>query len=121
MDELQKYISDQQEWSEKTFGTGMRTLGITSHIEKELSEIRAKPDDLEEWIDVIILAIDGYWRAGGKSEELMKRMNDKQAKNFSRTYPFPVSQDVPSEHIRLADIALHEADLSDDNMFGLDH
>jgi len=31
----------QREWSERTFGPGKRTGGITAHIAKELDEIRA--------------------------------------------------------------------------------
>lgn len=50
------------EWSEKTFGPGMRTEGITAHIRKELLEIEEDPNSLEEWIDVMILAFDGAWR-----------------------------------------------------------
>jgi hypothetical protein len=54
----------QREWSEATFGPGVRTLGVTNHIRKELEEIEKDPHDLNEWTDVIILAFDGAWRSG---------------------------------------------------------
>ena len=97
---MEDYIRRQAEWSSRTFGHGMRTIGITRHIEKELDEIRANPIDLEEWIDVIILAIDGFWRAGGKPEDLEWLLQQKQFKNFERSWPPPQSEDQPTEHIR---------------------
>ena len=97
---ISEYLARQQAWSKRVFGEGRRTLGITKHIEKELDEIRAKPLDLSEWVDVVILALDGYWRAGGTPESIARDLQAKQTKNFGRTYPFPTSQDEPSEHIR---------------------
>lgn len=62
---IQSLLEDQRRWSAATFGPGYRTAGILAHIRKELAEIEADPHDLEEWIDVILLAIDGFWRHGG--------------------------------------------------------
>jgi hypothetical protein len=97
---MKKFLANQMQWSEKVFGLGLRTGGITKHIEKELEEIRSNPTDLAEWVDVIILALDGYWRAGGSPETIETDLRLKQNKNFKRAYPFPISQDEPSEHIR---------------------
>jgi hypothetical protein len=97
---LADYIKRQEEWSGKTFGHGVRTKGITAHIRKELLEIEAAPKDVEEWIDVVILALDGAWRAGYSPEQICDALDAKQAKNFLRTYPMPISDDHPSEHIR---------------------
>ena len=55
-------------WSWKTFGPGARAEGICKHIEKELLEVRAKPDDLSEWVDIILLATDGALRAGSVAQ-----------------------------------------------------
>lgn len=55
---LSGYLKSQREWSAKTFGIGLRTVGICKHIRKELLEIEAEPYDLDEWIDVMILAMD---------------------------------------------------------------
>lgn len=97
---LAEYLERQQVWSEQTFGPGQRTGGITKHIEKEINEVRENPRDLTEWIDVMILAMDGYWRHGGTPDTIMRDLIAKQAENFSRRYLPPTSEDEPSEHIR---------------------
>ena len=52
-----------REWSHNTFGPANGDpTGILAHIRKELDEIAANPRDTEEWIDVVILALDGAWR-----------------------------------------------------------
>lgn len=97
---IASYLARQIEWSRRTFGEGKRTEGLCRHIEKELSEIRQKPEDLYEWVDVVILALDGYWRHGGTVEDLAAYLDTKQATNFAREWPAPVSEDVPVEHVR---------------------
>ncbi len=98
--DIREYNERQRQWSRKTFGEGKRTLGIIAHIRKELAEIEAKPDDLEEWIDVAILALDGYWRHGGEPADLMAHLQAKQDKNFARKWPAPGPEDEPTEHVR---------------------
>lgn len=82
------------------FGEGPRTKGVCNHIRKELAEIEAAPEDLEEWVDVAMLAVDGYCRAGGDPHEFFERMKAKHAKNVARTWPTSRSQDEPVEHVR---------------------
>ena len=94
------YLYDQWAWSERTFGAGKRTLGIISHIRKELEEIVDQPDDLSEWVDVMILAMDGYWRHGGLPQDLMGHLIAKQRKNFARTWPKQTSENEAIEHDR---------------------
>src|SRR5690606_19752169 len=57
--DLVKHIYRARAFSEKTFSPGRRTKGLCEHIREELKEIEAAPNDLEEWIDIIILGIDG--------------------------------------------------------------
>lgn len=64
--DLEAHLIRQAKWSQATFGPGKRMLGVCEHIQKELIEIAASPDDVMEWIDVIILAFDGALRAGMK-------------------------------------------------------
>jgi hypothetical protein len=99
---LIEYLNRQIPWSERTFGHSVRTVGITKHIEKELAEIRAAPHDLTEWVDVVILALDGAWRAGYTPEQIVDAMAMKQAENFCRKWPpaCACDPDEPSEHIR---------------------
>lgn len=97
---LANYVAAQKAWSADTFGPGRRTLGITAHIRKELTEIEADPDDVREWIDVLILAMDGYWRHGGKPEELAEMLGNKQRINFERRWPPIQREDQPTEHLK---------------------
>jgi hypothetical protein len=101
--DLAAYIDRQAEWSSRTFGHSPRTKGIIAHIRKELKEIEAVPNDVEEWADVVILALDGAWRAGHSPDEICSALIAKQAKNFTRVYPMPASDDHPSEHDRSFD------------------
>lgn len=107
MFDLIAYLERQWSWSAKTFGPGRRTGGVTQHIEKECAEIRAKPDDLEEWADVIILGLDGFWRAAPSKEIALQRLGQilqaKQDKNFARKWPAPVDEDTAVEHDRSHD------------------
>ncbi len=100
MSELAHYLHDQREFSRRTFGDGTRTLGIIKHIRKELEEVLASPDNLEEWVDVFILACDGFWRHGGRPEDLMPMVRAKLETNKSRTWPAPTSEDEAIEHVR---------------------
>lgn len=81
------HLARQAAWSEKTFGPGPRTAGVCDHIRKELLEIEADPLDLREWIDVVILALDGAWRCGGTPEQIISGIAAKQTKNEGRTWP----------------------------------
>lgn len=80
----------------------MRTKGITNHIRKELQEIEDCPDDLEEWVDVIILGLNEAWRAGYSFDEIITMIEIKQAKNEARQWPDyrNYKQDEEIEHIK---------------------
>lgn len=97
-----KYIERQIEWSKRTFGPGSRAAGLCNHIRKELDEIRNAPEDIEEWVDVIILGIDGAWRAGFIPEQIAAALEAKQLKNIRRRWPNwrDHAEDEPIEHIR---------------------
>jgi hypothetical protein len=97
---LEVFAARHLEWSLKTFGGGKQTAGLTTHMEKEIAEIRAKPDDLTEWIDVMTLALDGYLRHGGSVDTLLRDLEAKQAVNLARTWPEEAGGDGPVEHDR---------------------
>ena len=96
------HLRHQREWSEKTFGPGKRTAGVCDHIRKELAEVEADPDDAQEWVDVIILALDGAWRAGLSPEQIIGGIIAKQSKNERRTWPDwrTAPTDKAIEHVR---------------------
>lgn len=84
-------IKEQQDWSIATFGPGLRTKGVVDHIKKELNEILSDPEDMDEWVDVLILAFDGAQRlaleTGRPVQEIIDRFHVKQLKNRSRKWP----------------------------------
>ena len=93
------YLARHMEWAEKTFGPWDKTragqmgveargpLGPLDHIKKEIVEIEANPTDGMEWVDLIILGIDGYIRGGNPPSELLFHMLWKQKKNMMREWP----------------------------------
>ena len=96
------HLERQRAWSRETFGLGARTKGVIDHIRKELVEIEADPSDLGEWVDVIILAFDGAWRAGHEPHQVITAIKDKQSRNELREWPDwrLRSDDEAIEHIR---------------------
>ena len=96
------HLENQRRWSELTFGPGARTKGVIEHIRKELDEIEADPSDLFEWVDVIILAFVGAWRAGWEPQEIIDAVIAKQERNERREWPdwTTFSEDSAIEHVR---------------------
>lgn len=101
------HLARQREWSGNTFGPGPRTAGVIDHIRKELREIEADPSDITEWIDVVILALDGAWRAGYQPQEIIDAMVAKQTRNEGRNWPDwrTMSPDKAIEHDRSGETA----------------
>lgn len=98
-----EHLKRQIEWSRETFGPGKRTYGVIRHILKELKEIEDVPDDADEWIDVVILALDGAWRNSGKSAgEIIDAYHRKMDKNYRRKWPDwrDLPEDQAIEHDR---------------------
>ena len=87
---FRELLQEQIEFSLKTFGEGDaidRRCGLIDHIKKELDEIECQPMDLEEWIDVAILAFDGAWRTGASPCEIISAYRSKIEKNKNRRWP----------------------------------
>lgn len=84
---LLAHLYRQKAWSVETFGPMERTAATIEHIKKELIEIEADPHDVEEWIDVVILALDGAARMGHAPEEIISALQGKQKKNELRKWP----------------------------------
>lgn len=81
------HLENQRRWSIETFGPGNRTDGVIAHIHKELKEIKNDPTDIMEWVDVLILAFDGAWRAGWEPQEIIDAIKLKQDINEHRDWP----------------------------------
>lgn len=60
------YLLRQMAFSRGTFGPGERFNGVLDHIEKEIAELRELPNAHarpSEWVDIVILALDGLTRS----------------------------------------------------------
>lgn len=100
---LKNHLAKQIEWSRTTFGPNKRLNGLLDHIRKELKEIEENPSDVNEWIDLVILAFDGAWRNTGlDANQIVEALRAKQLKNTKRDWPDwrTKSEDEAIEHIR---------------------
>lgn len=100
--DLAAHLRRQFEFSQRTFGPGPRVKMVTDHIEKELVEVRDSNGDLEEWVDLILLSLDGALRTGAPAEQIIHAIVAKQTTNEGRTWPDwrtePADQAI--EHVR---------------------
>lgn len=106
MTDLAQHLRRQIAFSRATFGPGQRTDAVIDHIKKELDEVAlenvrhagAKNAGMavaDEWVDVVILALDGLtrelWAAGLSTDDAAERAADmivrKQAENEERRWP----------------------------------
>jgi hypothetical protein len=100
------HLEHQREWSAATFGPSdaRGPAGPLAHLRKEIEEVAEDPFVLEEWVDCIILAFDGAWRAGHEPAQILAAIKAKQAKNEARVWPdwrdIPADQAI--EHVRVA-------------------
>lgn len=89
------FLWRQRKHSIEAFGPGRRTEGLLDRVRKELKEIEAKPDDLEEWVDLILLGLDGARRCGITDdvergycpEQIVCALVEKMDKNERRKWP----------------------------------
>lgn len=122
--DLEQHLLRQMAFSRATFGPGARNAGVVDHIRKELEEVQralegredhdpAKWDAAREWVDVVILALDGLTRqirditgfrdAPEEAARTACRMIlEKQARNETRDWPDwrSAPKDKAIEHIR---------------------
>lgn len=96
------YVEEQKEWALETFGPGDDISGLLEHIKKEVKEIEQAPQDVEEWIDIIILAIEGAWRSGAKPWFIEQTLEHKLEKNRARKWPDldSIKAGEPIEHLK---------------------
>lgn len=100
--DFKDHLEKQAKFSSKTFGPGDRTKSVIDHIRKELDEILEDPTDLSEWIDVVILALDGAWRVGYSPDEIINQLVEKTRINEQRKWPDwrKADPDKAIEHVR---------------------
>jgi hypothetical protein len=108
-DTIRDEFRKQFQWSRATFGEGYRMVAILQHIRDELAEVKAKPDDPVEWIDVALLALDGAWRCRNlDADSVMALMVEKMRKNRTRKWA-PVTGDEPCRHVEESALPVSES------------
>lgn len=113
MTDLKQHLIRQMVFSRATFGPGERMNGVLDHIAKEVEEVRRAGGDSSEWIDLVILSLDGLTRrlwassdyrktADEIAEEACRMIVGKQAKNERRNWPDWRTADPSKaiEHVR---------------------
>ena len=112
--DLIAHLKRQIAFSRATFGPGKRTNGVIDHIRKELVEVeRAEPgrERAREWIDIVILGLDGLTRelygvnrydTDDTAEAAVRMIVEKQNRNEARIWPDwrTASPDKAIEHER---------------------
>lgn len=100
--DFRTYITRHINWSRTTFGDRNTSAGVIAHLRKELIEVEEAPSDLEEWIDLIILAIDGAQLEGYDATDIIAALLAKQHKNTQRIWPdqHTLTPGQPIEHIK---------------------
>ncbi len=81
------YLDRQRAWSEGTFGPYPRLAGVVDHIHKELIEVVNSGNDLSEWVDVLMLALDGACGSGASSQAIIDALHAKLEVNQARDWP----------------------------------
>ena len=96
---LKQHLIRQMAFSHATFGPGERTGMVIDHIRKELIEVEEANGEAEEWVDVVLLALDGMTRRlaycggpGRRDPELVadtvcNMIEGKQSRNEGRNGP----------------------------------
>lgn len=108
--DLEQHLKRQIAWSRATFGPSERRAGVIDHIRKELVEVEEAHGEAAEWVDVVILALDGLTRrliyAGADIEvaarQACRMIEGKQGRNEMRTWPDwrNAPEDKAIEHVR---------------------
>lgn len=111
--DLAQHLIRQMAFSHATYGPGERTKGVVEHIRKELIEILDANGEASEWVDVVILALDGLTRrlayVNGDRRDPQEVADiacsmivGKQSRNEARDWPDwrTQSQDRAIEHVR---------------------
>ena len=110
---LRQHMIRQMAFSHATFGPGERMAGVIDHIRKELVEVENSGGDAAEWVDVVILAIDGLTRRlafcngnrtdpGQVADIACHMIVGKQTRNEERSWPDwrTVESGKAIEHVR---------------------
>ncbi|AUQ62350.1 dATP/dGTP pyrophosphohydrolase domain-containing protein [Phaeobacter inhibens] len=115
MTNLEQHLTRQMAFSRATYGPGERRKGVCDHIRKEIEKeiLKDGVDAAEaatEFVDLVLLSLDGLWRAleasGVEWERIpfvaTQMIAAKQGRNEQRVWPDwrTMSADKAIEHDR---------------------
>ena len=84
---LGEFFDRKYKWSLKTFGEKPNAAPLIKHVRREVKECADQPGDLIEWVDVVLLALDGAARyAHANGHEFVAAMMGKQIVNCRRKW-----------------------------------
>lgn len=97
MTDFEAHLTRQLAFSLATFGPGERMNGVLDHISKEIVEVRESGGETSEWVDLVILSLDGLLRRlramndGTPNDEIaeiaVNMIVGKQGRNELRVWP----------------------------------
>lgn len=103
MFDLEIFLERQKDITQRAFGPGSRMNAILDHMLKEMGEVRDSGGETLEWIDLVILALDGAVRScDGDIELVLNSLEYKLMVIHRRKYPDwrTANPDKAIEHIR---------------------
>ncbi len=94
---IKEFFDTKLAWSRDTYGD-LSSKTIIDHLHKEIIEASYDPKDILEWVDIILLAIDGAGRfANADGATFVEALKKKFEINRKRTWSIPVDGSPP-EH-----------------------
>ena len=110
---FESHLTRQMVFSRATFGPGARMDGVLDHMAKEIEEVRTSGGASSEWVDLVILALDGLTRrlwstangpipANDIAAMAVRMIVAKQGRNEQRDWPDWRTSDPDKaiEHVR---------------------
>lgn len=86
---LHSHLLRQMAFSHATYGPGERQDGLIDHLRKELREMKEAGGDPTEWVDIVILGLDGLTRSLCYDDEVLDEHGHPK-----RTNPLIVADDA---------------------------
>src|SRR6266850_3984199 len=95
----QELLNRMARWQFVTFPEAT-TKSAWKHLTKEMIELDTNNEDIEEWADVLFLAIQGGTKAAGSLNKFRLAVQDKLMKNEERQWPAEPDADNVYEHVK---------------------
>lgn len=111
MDRIQRLQNNIAEWSDETFGSQDRTLGILNHLKEEIEEVIVAKNEYEEdpsgilqnklameFADCLILLLDAARKSDLNTDLLMQSAEYKMKINRERQWK-PANEEGYHKHV----------------------